>query len=72
MSKGTEKYIREAGEAATPAHRFRIASVIKPITSVAIFSLIEAGRIRLTDRVFGPGAIIPLLSGRIEVMNRRI
>lgn len=55
---------REAGEAATPAHRFRIASVSKPITSVAIFSLVEAGRIRLSDRVFGPGAIAGTEYGR--------
>jgi CubicO group peptidase (beta-lactamase class C family) len=47
----------ESREAVSPRHLFRIASVSKPITSVAIFSLIEAGRIRLTDRIFGPGAI---------------
>jgi CubicO group peptidase (beta-lactamase class C family) len=55
---------REAGEAATPAHRFRIASVSKPITSAAVFSLVEAGRIRLSDRVFGPGAITGTAYGR--------
>jgi CubicO group peptidase (beta-lactamase class C family) len=44
-------------EALSPRHLFRIASVSKPITSVALFSLVEAGRIRLTDRIFGPGAI---------------
>jgi CubicO group peptidase (beta-lactamase class C family) len=38
-------------------HLFRIASVSKSITSVAILSLIEEGRIRLTDRIFGPDAI---------------
>jgi CubicO group peptidase (beta-lactamase class C family) len=48
---------RERREACTPMHLFRIASVSKPITSVAIFSPIEANRIRLTDRIFGPGAI---------------
>ena len=48
---------REAREALSPRHLFRIASVTKPITSVALFALIEAGRIRLTDRIFGPGAI---------------
>ena len=48
---------RESREAVSPAHLFRIASVTKPITSVALFSLIEAGRIRLTDKIFGPGAI---------------
>jgi CubicO group peptidase (beta-lactamase class C family) len=48
---------RESREAVSPAHLFRIASVTKPITSVALFSLIEAGRIQLTDKIFGPGAI---------------
>jgi CubicO group peptidase (beta-lactamase class C family) len=48
---------RESREAVSPAHLFRIASVTKPITSVALFSLIEAGRVRLTDKMFGPGAI---------------
>ncbi|MFD6442359.1 serine hydrolase domain-containing protein, partial [Peribacillus sp. NPDC060186] len=39
-------------------HLFRIASVSKPITSVAVFQLIEAGRLNLGDRVFGPNAIL--------------
>jgi CubicO group peptidase (beta-lactamase class C family) len=55
---------REAREAASPQHLFRIASVTKPITSVAIFSLVEAGRIGLSDRVFGPGAITGTDYGR--------
>jgi CubicO group peptidase (beta-lactamase class C family) len=49
---------REARQPLTPAHLFRIASVTKPITSVAIFSLIEQGRLSLGDRVFGPGAVL--------------
>jgi len=48
---------RENDEAVTPVHLFRIASVTKPITSVAIYSLIEEGRIQLTDRIFGLSAI---------------
>jgi CubicO group peptidase (beta-lactamase class C family) len=48
---------RENNEAVTPRHLFRIASVTKTITSVAIFSLIESGRINLTDTVFGPNAV---------------
>jgi CubicO group peptidase (beta-lactamase class C family) len=48
---------QERHQAVTPDNLFRIASVTKTITSVTIFSLIEAGRIKLTDKVFGPGAI---------------
>jgi CubicO group peptidase (beta-lactamase class C family) len=49
---------RDNREQLTPSHLFRIASVTKPITSVAIFTLIEQGRLRLGDRVFGPGAVL--------------
>jgi CubicO group peptidase (beta-lactamase class C family) len=49
---------RDSKEALTPEHLFRIASVSKPITSVSIFRLIEQNRIRLTDKVFGRGAIL--------------
>jgi CubicO group peptidase (beta-lactamase class C family) len=45
-------------EKVTPAHLFRIASVSKPITSVAIFQLIEQGKLKLDDRVFGPNTIL--------------
>jgi CubicO group peptidase (beta-lactamase class C family) len=48
---------RENNEAVTPRHLFRIASVTKTITSVAIFSLIESGRLNLTDTVFGQNAV---------------
>ena len=43
-------------EVVTPLTRFRVASVSKPITSAAIFRLIEQGQLALTDRVFGAGA----------------
>jgi CubicO group peptidase (beta-lactamase class C family) len=49
---------RESKEAVTPQHLFRIASVSKPITSVTLFQLIEKNRVRLTDKVFGAGAIL--------------
>ena len=48
---------REEKRAVSPANRFRIASISKPITTVTIFSLVEDGRLRLSDRVFGPRAI---------------
>jgi CubicO group peptidase (beta-lactamase class C family) len=49
---------RETGEALTPQHRFRIASISKPITSTGIFSLIEAGKLKLDSRVFGSNSIL--------------
>ena len=41
-----------------PTHRFRIASLSKPITSAAILLLLEQGRLRLDSRVFGAGGIL--------------
>lgn len=49
---------RELGEAATTAHLFRVGSISKPITSVAVFTLIEEGRLRLEDKVFGLGGVL--------------
>jgi CubicO group peptidase (beta-lactamase class C family) len=43
---------------------FRIASLTKPITSVTIFSLIEQGKLNLTDKVFGPSAVLGTKYGR--------
>jgi CubicO group peptidase (beta-lactamase class C family) len=43
---------------ATPRSLFRIASVSKPFTSAAIFTLVEAGSLRTGDRVFGSGGIL--------------
>jgi len=45
-------------ELTQPFHMFRIASVSKPITSVAIMKLIENGQLSLSDKVFGPGGIL--------------
>src|SRR5476651_269099 len=49
---------KESAEKLTPQHRFRIASVTKTITSAGIFSLIETGKLRLAQPVFGPGSIL--------------
>jgi CubicO group peptidase (beta-lactamase class C family) len=49
---------RDRGEEVTPAHLFRIASVSKPITSVAVSQLIEQGKLKLDDKVFGPDGIL--------------
>jgi len=49
---------RDKGEKVTPAHRFRIASLSKPITSVTLFHLMEQGRLKLDDFVFGRRGIL--------------
>jgi len=69
---------RDKGEELTPSHLLRIASVSKPITAVTIFLLIEQGRLRLDDFVFGPGGILrgdfgkppyPLFVGEIRLKH---
>ena len=49
---------QENGERVDPLHVFRIASVSKPITSVAIFALIEQGYASLDSTVFGAAGIL--------------
>ena len=55
---------RETDEKLTTAHRFRIASVSKPITSVAIFDLIEDKRLTLDAKVFGRGGVLGTKFGK--------
>jgi CubicO group peptidase (beta-lactamase class C family) len=43
---------------AEPYHRFRIASVSKLVTAVAIMKLQEEGRLSVNDHVFGPDGIL--------------
>ncbi|MBM3620721.1 MAG: beta-lactamase family protein [Alphaproteobacteria bacterium] len=49
---------REHDEKVTSHHIFRVASTSKAITAVAIFTLIERAKLKLTDKVFGPGALL--------------
>jgi CubicO group peptidase (beta-lactamase class C family) len=46
------------GEKVVPTNLFRIASVSKVLTSVAVFALIEKGRLTLADKVFGTGGVL--------------
>jgi CubicO group peptidase (beta-lactamase class C family) len=48
----------ETGEQVKPGHLFRIASVSKLITAVAIMKLYEEGKLDLDERVFGPDGIL--------------
>jgi CubicO group peptidase (beta-lactamase class C family) len=41
-----------------PYNLFRLASVSKPITSVAVMALLEQGQLQLDDHVFGPGGLL--------------
>jgi len=45
-------------EIVTVNHRFRIASVTKPITSTGVHLLIEQNRLAVTDKVFGSPALL--------------
>jgi CubicO group peptidase (beta-lactamase class C family) len=48
----------ETGENVQPGHLFRIASISKLITAVAILRLYEQGLITLTDTVFGKNGLL--------------
>jgi CubicO group peptidase (beta-lactamase class C family) len=48
----------ETGEEVKPGHLFRIASVSKLITAVAVMKLYEEGKLGLDDRVFGESGIL--------------
>lgn len=48
----------ETGEEVKPGHLFRIASVSKLITAVAVMKLHEEGNIDLDEKVFGPLGIL--------------
>lgn len=49
---------KATGEKVTPASLFRIASVSKPLTSVAIMQLIETGCLQLEAKVFGDSGVL--------------
>lgn len=49
---------KASGARVTTSHLFRICSVTKPITSVAIYLLIERGKLKLDDLVFGPQGVL--------------
>lgn len=49
---------RVTGEPIRPQHQFRIASVSKPMTAVAVLRLVEQRRLTLDDSVFGKGGVL--------------
>lgn len=57
-AKGFGTANKETGEEVQPGHLFRIASVSKLITAVAVMKLYEDGKLGLDDRVFGREGIL--------------
>jgi len=57
-SKAYGKSDKEANTDATVNSRFRMASVSKLITSVAVLKLVESGSISMNQKVFGTGSIL--------------
>jgi CubicO group peptidase (beta-lactamase class C family) len=55
-----------------PDHLFRIASVSKPITSIAVMKLVESGKLKLSDTVFGEGEILDQPYYTQAINDRRI
>jgi CubicO group peptidase (beta-lactamase class C family) len=45
-------------EITQPYNKFRIASISKLVTAIAVMKLVEEGKLALNDRVFGPDAIL--------------
>jgi CubicO group peptidase (beta-lactamase class C family) len=58
FSKGYGFADRKKGVAVNERHQFRIASISKPITAVAIMQLRDQGKLNLDDKVFGASGIL--------------
>lgn len=57
-AKGFGYANEEKQEEVEPWHLFRIASISKLVTGVAVMKLVEEGHISLDDKVFGPSGIL--------------
>jgi CubicO group peptidase (beta-lactamase class C family) len=57
-SRGFGKADMQKGIPTMPNHQFRLASLSKPVTAVAIFKLIEQGKLKLDQPVFGKKGIL--------------
>ncbi|MEN8249351.1 MAG: serine hydrolase [Bacteroidota bacterium] len=57
-ARGFGKINNTSNKRIYPEHKFRVASVSKPITAVAIMQLMEEGLLSLDDTVFGSNGIL--------------
>ncbi|MBD2701862.1 serine hydrolase [Spirosoma sp. BT702] len=78
-SKGYGLADKSTNEAVNVNSLFRVASVSKPITAIAIMKLIEEGKLSLDSKVFGAGSIFgtkygaaPYLSGYESITVKQI
>jgi D-alanyl-D-alanine carboxypeptidase len=55
----------EDNQAATTNNLYRISSLSKQITSAVIMKLMDQGKINMSDKVFGPGAILGTTYGTL-------
>jgi D-alanyl-D-alanine carboxypeptidase len=55
----------EANQTATTNNLYRVASLSKQITSAVIMKLMDQGKISMSDKVFGPGAILGTTYGTL-------
>ncbi|MBK8426534.1 MAG: serine hydrolase [Lewinellaceae bacterium] len=69
LAKTYGKADQEGNEKVAPRHRFRVASVSKPITAATIMSLIQQNKLNLSDKVFGPGALLGTTYGTKPYSN---
>jgi len=58
FAKGYGVANKDTGATVDPSHRFRIASISKPVTAVAVMDLVEDGKLSLDQKVFGSGALL--------------
>ena len=61
---------RSSNEMVNDGSLFRIASISKPITALAILKLVSENKLALTDKVFGAGAILGTEYGSLEYSSR--
>ena len=69
-AKGYGYANKENKEIASATSLWRIASISKPITGVAIMKLTEDTNLSLEDKVFGPGALLGTTYGSKEYSSR--
>jgi len=63
---------REAKQPVQPTSQFRVASISKPITAVAIFQLVEQGKLKLTDSIFNILQPEPFFEGHDRKLDPRL